>query len=303
MAAAFLQNLRGYLQKEFQSDHGTLAATYARFGFGFPFALLYAYWLLSLEAGSADVGAAHYASTLITAKTLAWGSLGAIAQIFATFWLVMLYRLRHFAVGTALSKTETIQTFVFGWIILGEGVGLLPFVGILVSLVAVLLLSSTTPIAAWRIDPSNWFSRSALLGIGAGAGFGISGVSYRAASLSLTDGGVFARAALTLALVLFIQTVLMGLWLAWRDRGAFKSFLAAPRQAVMIGIVSVLGSAGWFTAMTLQNAALVRALGQIELVFSFLTARFIMKQSARPTEVLGIAALIVGLLLIILPDV
>jgi drug/metabolite transporter (DMT)-like permease len=36
----------------------------------------------------------------------------------------------------------------------------------------------------------------------------------------------------------------------------------------------VLGSAGWFTAMTLQNAAYVRAVGQVELIFTLIVSRY-----------------------------
>lgn len=299
MAAAFLQNLRGYLQKEFQTTHGTLAATYARFCFGLPFAALYALLLIGSEAQSDNPLA--FGASMVTVQSLIYCVLGGIAQIFATFWLVALYKLRHFAVGTALSKTETVQTFLVGWIVLGESIAPLPFLGIVVSFFAVLMLSVPGGLRSVTFDPAAWLTKSALLGLGAGAGFGVSAVCYRAASLSLSDGESFTRAALILFLVLAIQTALMGAWLAWRDREALASYIKAPRSALLIGLVSVVGSAGWFTAMTLQNAALVRALGQIELVFSFLTARFFLGQAASGREILGIVALVIGLLLIILP--
>ena len=40
IAAAFLQNLRSAAQKHLKSVMGTTGATFVRFGFGFPFALL-----------------------------------------------------------------------------------------------------------------------------------------------------------------------------------------------------------------------------------------------------------------------
>ncbi len=55
--------------------------------------------------------------------------------------------------------------------------------------------------------------------------------------------------------------------------------------------------------MALEKAALVRALGQIELVFSFMTARYLFKQKATKLEVLGLLILVSGLLLIVLPEI
>ena len=41
IAAAFLQNVRSALQKHLKGELGTIGATFVRFGYGFPFALLY----------------------------------------------------------------------------------------------------------------------------------------------------------------------------------------------------------------------------------------------------------------------
>ena len=41
ITAAFLQNLRSSLQRQLKGRMGSTGATFARFGFGFPFAVLY----------------------------------------------------------------------------------------------------------------------------------------------------------------------------------------------------------------------------------------------------------------------
>jgi hypothetical protein len=46
----------------------------------------------------------------------------------------------------------------------------------------------------------------------------------------------------------------------------------------------MLASAGWFSAMTLQNAAYVKAVGQIELVFAFLASRLLRMQHVQITS-------------------
>ena len=39
--AAFCQNLRSAMQKHLKGELGTIGATFVRFGYGFPFALVY----------------------------------------------------------------------------------------------------------------------------------------------------------------------------------------------------------------------------------------------------------------------
>ncbi len=61
----------------------------------------------------------------------------------------------------------------------------------------------------------------------------------------------------------------------------------------------MLGSVGWFTAMALQNAAYVRAVGQVELIFTFLTSVIVFKEKVTVNEVFG-TVLIVGGILVLL---
>jgi drug/metabolite transporter (DMT)-like permease len=67
-----------------------------------------------------------------------------------------------------------------------------------------------------------------------------------------------------------------------------------------VGIAGFLGSVGWFTAFTLQNAAYVRAVGQIELIFTFLASIFIFKEKTSRMEMAGIALILVAIVSIIL---
>ena len=62
----------------------------------------------------------------------------------------------------------------------------------------------------------------------------------------------------------------------------------------------MLGSIGWFTAFAMQNAAYVRALGQIELVFTFIATVLFFRERINRTEVLGIALVVAGIMILIL---
>ena len=66
------------------------------------------------------------------------------------------------------------------------------------------------------------------------------------------------------------------------------------------GIAGVLGSICWFTAFTLQNAAYVRAVGQIELLFTFIASVFFFGERVRQSELLGILLIVLAILMIVL---
>ena len=51
--------------------------------------------------------------------------------------------------------------------------------------------------------------------------------------------------------------------------------------------------------MTLTNAALVRAMGQIELLFTLITSVWLLGERVRRREVLGMLLLVTGIVLLI----
>lgn len=290
--AAFMQNVRSALQKYLKGRLSTTGATFTRFCFGAPPAFLYFIIVLGLTDQSVPTANGAFAI---------YAMIGGLAQIGATALLVYLFSFRNFAVGTAFSKTETVQTALFGIVILGEGVGPAAFAAILISLVGVLMLSITRMDEGWRSVLRQCVERPALIGIAAGALFGVSAIAYRATALSLEDGDFIVRAAFTLACVTAFQTLVMAIYMAMREPRQIIAVFKAWRVAAIVGLAGMLGSAGWFTAMTLQNAAYVRALGQIELVFTFAAAYIFFKERASKIELLGIALIVAGIFLLILP--
>ncbi len=294
--AAFCQNLRSAVQKHLKGVLSNSGATFSRFGYGFPFLVVY---VLALHYGAGMEWPKPNATFVI------YGLLGGVTQIGATFCLVWLFSFRDFAVGTTYSKTETVQAALFGLVILGDGVGLAAAVAIFISLIGVMLLSTAKSELDWRKLWLGWTERTALIGIFSGTLFGISAVSFRAASLSLggpdsgEGPGFLMQAGFTLAFVILAQTVGMALWMTWREPGQLGAVLRSWRWASLAGFAGALSSIGWFTAMTLQNVAYVRALGQIELVFTFAAGIFIFKERSTRVEVIGILLVVAGILILI----
>ncbi len=292
VAAAFLQNLRSALQKHLRGTGlSTSGATYVRFAFGVPFAVLYVLGLAVL--GGAPVPAPNAAFALFCAG-------GGLAQILGTALLIQAFAYRNFAVGTAYSKTEAVQTAVFAIVILGEPISLTATIAILVSLAGVLALSLARSDAGPTRLIRDLASPAALCGVGSGAGFALAAVCYRAAALSLPGGGFVVRAAVTLVCVIVLQTLVMTAYIAWREPGKLTAVWRARRVALWVGLSGMMASAGWFTAMTIQNAALVRALGQIELVFTFSASHYAFRERTTPVELAGIALVVAGLLILLL---
>lgn len=290
IAAAFLQNVRTALQRHLTGEMGSLAATYARFCFAVPFAWLYVLLLILLgDKALPEVGW----------RFVLYGIVGGTAQILGTAFLIQLFSYRNFAVGTAYSKTEAVQTAIFGIVILGEPLSLFATLGILVSFVGVVTLSVDRQKGILRSLFSEWLSVSARLGIGSGACFGIAAVCYRGASLSIFSEGYVMAAACTLAWVTLFQTLAMGLYLVLREPAELRSLLRAWPRAVWVGVAGMMASAGWFTAMAIQKAAYVRALGQVELIFTFIASLVIFRERTNALEIGGVILIVAGIVLLV----
>ena len=107
-------------------------------------------------------------------------------------------------------------------------------------------------------------------------------------------------ATFTLAVSLVIQTTLMTCWLMVREPGEITRVIKNWRWAGAVGIAGSLASVGWFLAFTMQNASYVRALGQIELIFTFLVTTVIFRERVTPSEYLGTALIASGIVLLLL---
>ncbi|OED47051.1 hypothetical protein AB838_17340 [Rhodobacteraceae bacterium (ex Bugula neritina AB1)] len=290
IAAASFQTVRFMLQKVLSSV--TLSpggATFARFFYSAPFILAGLAVYLAVSGRSLpDLGAQFWM----------FATIGGIAQILATVCVVVLFKQRNFAVGITFKKTEVIQTAIVGLAVLGDPVSLGGWAAILIGLTAVLILSKTPDAAGpwWR----HLTNRASQLGLGSGVLFAFSAVSYRGASLQLGDLEPVFRAGVTLAAVVSLQTLFMFVWLGLRDRGEIARVWAARRVAVWVGLTSMGGSFCWFWAFTLQNAAYVKAVGQVELLLSLLASVLFFKEKVTVRELTGMGLLVVSILVLVL---
>jgi len=290
IAAAFLQNLRSALQKHLKGVMGTNGATFVRFGFGCPIAIMIVailHWIVG------------YALPPVNTPFLIWMVLGGISQIAATFLLVHLFSFRNFAVGTAYSRTEPAQAALFGLVFLSETVTPGTLIAIGISVVGVMLISVAHLKVSARTLVSSVVSRTALIGLASGSLFGFSAVAYRAASLALGGPNFMMQAAYTLAWTTLFQTVLMGGWLLLTNRDELRRIGAAWKPSLVVGVAGAFASFGWFMAMTIQQAAVVKSLAQIEMLFTFASTVFVFKEKINRLEIAGCILIVSGILVLL----
>lgn len=289
LAAAF-QTVRFMLQKVLATATLSPAgATFSRFIYSAPFIAV----LLVVYMQATDVQLPP-----LEVRFWAFGLLGGATQILATICVVMLFKARNFAVGITFKKTEVIQTVLVGLVLLGDRVSLGGLGAIALGLIGLLLLSGGKEARGFHL--SDLRNRAAGLGIASGILFAFSAVSYRGASLTLATDDPLLRAGVTLMAVVVMQTLMMTVWLWLRERGEMTAVWRARRVAVWIGLTSMGGSLCWFIAFTLQNAAYVKALGQVELILSVIASTLFFRERITGREALGMAILVASILLLIL---
>ncbi len=291
VAAAFFQNLRSALQKHIRGRLSTAGAGYARFLYAWPFALVYI-WALNAVGGLAW----PTPNWLFLVYCLA----GGVTQILFTVLLIHLFSFRNFAVGTTFSKLELVMVAVLGALILGDGLGPVAVLAVVISAAGVMALTMDEANVTLRGLIAGLAERPTLIGVLCAACLGASVVFFRGGALSLGHDSLVMAAGYTFAVSVVLQTVIMGAWLGWREPGELTRVLGAWRVAGQVGVVGALASVCWFTAFTLQNAAYVRALGQIELVFTFASSVLFFHERVRRWEVIGIVLIVAAILLLLL---
>jgi drug/metabolite transporter (DMT)-like permease len=93
----------------------------------------------------------------------------------------------------------------------------------------------------------------------------------------------------------------MTLWMALRDRAEIGRVARRWRATGPVGLASAAGSACWFAAFAMQSAALVKTVGQVEILLSLLVGRLAFGERPGRRELAGIALLgasILGVVLI-----
>jgi drug/metabolite transporter (DMT)-like permease len=281
IVAAAAQTARNAMQRELTGSLGTVGATHVRFLFGFPFALLFIIvTILDTGAKLPHPGAIFWP----------WVLVGSLAQIAATALMLAAMNDRSFVVTIAYIKTEPVQVALFGFILLGDKVTLPMAIAILIATAGVIVMSLRPGMPGG--------AKPTVLGLAAGAMFGLSATGYRGAILSLNDPDYVMAATFTLVVGLVIQCVTLSLYLVLRDRAVLMAIARAWRPSLLAGFMGALASQFWFLAFALATAASVRTLALVEVLFAQAISRFIFRQPTSRREAAGIALVVIGVVLL-----
>ena len=292
LGAVVFQATRTSMQQKLRSQLSITAAGFVRYFYGAPIAIAAVVVAVLAFGQSLELPAAGFWVTVTAAG---------IAQIVGTVALIAAFDRRGFAVGTVYSKTEVLQVALFSAVVLHEPLRVWGWAGAAVCVVGVgwLALTSRRDSAA---DARGVFRLDAALALGllAGAGFALASVWIRASSKSLGDHPAVFRALVTLAAMNTIQVLINGAQMLVTKPDDVLAVARTWRSSAVVGVLSVCGSAGWAIAVTLENAAKVRALGQVELLLTFaISHRFLGEHHLRSEfaasilTVVGVAAVLV----------
>lgn len=285
LAAAF-QTSRTALQHRLRSLLSVSGAGFVRYVYGAPIAGLAVLiaWLSGVQWPSL---AARFWPLILA---------GGVAQILGTVCLIRAFDARDYAVGTVFSKTEVVQVALFSLVLLGEPLRWGGWLGAGACLVGVAMLATKGRRLTWATVRQP----AALYGLAAGGLLGLAAIAIRAATKALAGGPVLVKAIIALAVMNTMQTIIHGGYLVWREPGQVRLGLVNWRSSAVVGVLSVCGSAGWALALALENAAKVRTVGQVELLFTFAVSRWWLHDRHARVEYVASALVAAGVITVVL---
>ncbi|SIS94643.1 DMT family transporter [Neptunomonas antarctica] len=275
--AAFMQSWRNAFQNKLSKEVSTAGVTLARFLYASPLAAMYLWGLYQVEP---------IALPTVTSKYIITIALASVSQIIATALMVMLFRLRNYAIGVGLAKSEAVIAATLGAFFFSAPLSGLAWTGVIIGAIAVWLMSNTGSITS--LSP-----KTITLGLGSGLAFALTTLWVREASLMLNLPFPYSAAWVLLS-VISTQTILLLAWLLIKEPSTLKALWQRPKLTMAISLCSCLGSLGWFTAMSLETVAMVKTLGQIEVLFTlFISARWFKEKLSR-RDLSGLALIMLG---------
>lgn len=284
LLAALMQAVRTAGQKKLTQHLNAMATTGVRYIYALPFALLYLYWMLDYR---------ELAMPTLNAQFLQYVLVACVMQIIGTVCLVAAFNYRNFAVVTSLAKTEAIQVAVVGVLLFSTSLSQLGWVSVIIGVVGVLLLSKV------KFTFRDVFQNpGAGFGLASGLALAITTLLIRESSLALNTD-LLLSAAVTLAFMVSVQSFISFIYIYVQDSQQLKLMVSHWRLCLFVGITSVVGSIGWFTAASFQNAAYVKALGQVEFFITLFITYRIFREKISLIEYLGMALILISVVILL----
>ena len=280
-----MQAIRTAGQKQLTQHLNAMATTGVRYIYALPFAWLYLWWV-------ADYRALEIPS--LNTQFLQYALIACVMQIIGTVCLVAAFKYRNFAVATSLAKTEAIQVAVVGALLFSASLSYMGWFSVIIGVVGILLVSKVKfTFKDVLQNPGAGF------GLASGLGLAITTLLVRESSLAL-NSDLLLSAAVTLTFMITVQSLISIVYVYCQDKQQITNMFNQWRLCLFVGLTSVIGSIGWFTAMSFQQAAYVKALGQVEFFITLFITYRIFKEKISATEYLGMLLIVISVLVLLL---
>ncbi|WP_448213954.1 DMT family transporter [Colwellia sp. MEBiC06753] len=284
LLAAFMQSVRTAGQKQLGEKLSAMATAGVRYIFALPFAWGYLYWMITIYQVDFPT---------LNAEFLQYASIASVSQLIGTACLVAAFNYRNFAVATSLAKTEAIQVAIIGAMVFSASLSFLGWLSVIIGVLGVLLLSKVKfRLADFIGNPGAGY------GLASGLGLAITTLLIRESSLALNTH-LMVSAAITLVFLVTAQSLLALAYLLVTNPKQISGMFSYWRLSLFVGVTSVLGSIGWFTAASYQTAAYVKALGQIEFFFTLVLTYRIFKEKISLAELIGMALIVASVIILL----
>lgn len=280
-----MQAVRTAGQKQLSSHLSSMATTSVRYVYALPFAWGYLAFIVYFRDSQIPE---------LSPTFLQYASIASVMQIIGTACLVAAFRYRNFAVATSLAKTEAIQVAIVGALVFSIPLSMWGWFSVVIGVIGVIIVSKV------KFTFNDLYKNpGAGFGLASGLGLAITTLLIRESSLAL-GGDLMVSAAVTLVFMISVQSVISLIYVAFEDKTQLNKMISQWRLCLFVGVTSVLGSIGWFTGASYQNAAYVKALGQVEFFITlFLTYR-IFKERISLIEYVGMFLIILSVVILLL---
>ena len=282
--AAGCQSVRTAYQNTLARQTGFLHATMSRSLYGLPLVSLYLVicWLL-FGWVAVDQNLTFFVAA----------SICAIAQIMATYFMLRAFQSGSFAMGTLLAKTEAVLAALIGLPLLHYTLTIGSWLGIAFGVLGAVVMS-----VKWQNIRQAHKDISLLLGLASGLCFAIASVTASMASHALS-GSLITSAGVTLWYVLALQSIILCSIQAYKSKDVLAPFKHEFTLSCKVGVLSSLGSIGWFTGFALVNPALVKTLGQIEIIGTLYYSKVRFAEKITKQQWVGGVMIVISVILVV----
>ena len=282
--AGLFQTIRNTSSRTVAKIYKPSTITLIRFAYALPFALIYA---LILHMAGFVVG-------ILTFNFLLFVTIASIFQIIGNTLFVNATKYGNFAVVVSFFRTDTILLAIISTLIFKVQYSGIAILGIFLTVFGTFLITFFKN----KLKLSSLWSKDVLFGLSSALFIVGAIIFFDGANKSFLGGSPIINVSVTLVISTIIQTIFNTLWVFWKQKNELFELRKTWKNDIIIGFASALATICWFTAYLLKDSALVRAVGQIEFLFSILVSIYFFKEKLKKVEILGIFIICIGILLV-----